>query len=125
MIGPMTAAIPHRWLDLPEADRRHMTDRAIVATRRGCAGAELVVGEEVPVASAAERLRRDAALRRRFRANLRRAEAGFAALAVLDPAHSYPQLGRRVWRLRAIDVAVDAGAPAPAPATWGGRRIAQ
>lgn len=122
MIGPMTA-VPSRWLDIPETDRRHHVQRAIVATRRAVENAEIVVGERT-VAGAAEHLRRDAAHRRRFRANLRKVEAGYAAMKVLDPEHSYPQLGQRVRRLREIDVAIDAGAQ-PAPATWGGRRIAQ
>jgi hypothetical protein len=83
------------------------------AAGRACGCAERQLGERT-TNGAAEHLRRDRRARLIFRANLRRAEANFAAVGRLDVMHAYPQIAARIERLRAVDVATSAG-PAPAP----------
>lgn len=125
----MTKPASTRFRDLG-ADRRPFIDNAVRATRRGLEHAERACGRG-EVNLAAENLRRGGpGARRAFRNGLRRAVAGVAALALLDPAGefstsvcSYVRLNERVAHLLRVEHAVDAG-PERAPSTFGGRKVA-
>jgi hypothetical protein len=101
---------------LGKTEQGQVVARLVTGVRRGIRGCEAVVGERVDPA-ALEHLRRTAANRRRFLANLRRAEAWYAALSiyVLGPEQGLNlSLALRLARLRRLEAHLIDAATAPA-----------
>jgi hypothetical protein len=98
---------------LGKTEQGQVVARLVTGVRRGIRGCEAVVGERVDPAA----LERTAANRRRFLANLRRAEAWYAALSiyVLGPEQGLNlSLALRLARLRRLEAHLIDAATAPA-----------